>query len=271
MAAAAPGCPAFGQATVLERPPDLLTSEEFSVKPGEHVVQKGEHTVVWWDPAVLRTGVESTFGIRQNEILAGGSGDSMAALDRWREQRDAANAQGARERFQIFTPSETGAGPDDFACEVTVETVDRMEGRPVGARFGSLVHAVLRDVDLRAGSADVIPLAQLHGRLLGNTDPEVEAAWDAVAAALRHPVLRAAADASRCRREWPMLVRTGDQLIEGVIDLAFETEGTWTVVDYKTDEDFEARQAHYEVQLRWYAYAVAQLTCQPVRGALLRV
>jgi ATP-dependent exoDNAse (exonuclease V) beta subunit len=271
LAEPAPGCPRFGQRTVLERPADILTNGEMSVKPGLHVPQEGEHAVVWWDPALLDAAVDSTFGIRQKEILSEDGGASTAELERWHDERRALNEQGSRPRFQIFTPSETASGPEGYECEIRIETVARAGDRPTGARFGSLVHAVLRDVDLSDGVSGVVPLAQLHGRLLGTTDVEIESAWEAVALALAHPVLRAAAEAANCRREWPMVLRSGDQLIEGVIDLAYEKDGSWTVVDYKTDEDFDARRKHYEVQLRWYSHAVSRLTGLPASGVLLRV
>ena len=41
----ADACPKFGHATVLERPPEQIGSEETSVKPGLHVPRIGEHEV----------------------------------------------------------------------------------------------------------------------------------------------------------------------------------------------------------------------------------
>ncbi|MEZ5351454.1 MAG: UvrD-helicase domain-containing protein [Bryobacteraceae bacterium] len=271
MADTAPGCPPFGRATVFNRPQELVGDGELSVRPGLHVPRTGEHGVVWWDPSRLGLKVESSFGIRQREILAEDGGSSHAEMEQWRERRETLNRKGSRARFEIFTPSETGSAPEGFRCEIAVERTDRVEGRPIGPRFGTLVHAMLRDVDFKEGLGEVVPLAQLHGRMLGNSEAEIEAAWEAVQAALRHPVMRAAAQAAQCRREWPMLLRSGDQLIEGVIDMAFEADGVWTVVDYKTDDDFDSRQSHYEIQLQWYAHGVTRLTGLPVRGCLLRV
>ncbi|MEZ5400263.1 MAG: UvrD-helicase domain-containing protein [Bryobacteraceae bacterium] len=266
-----PGCPPFGDATVLERPADLLANGEISVRPGLHVPRAGEHEIVWWDPAVLRTGVESSFGIRQEEILLPGSSASMKDFERWHAGREELVIAGSKPRLNVFTPSEIASRPDGFVCPVAVETVARVDGRPIGPRFGSLIHAVLRDIDLKDGAAQVVPLAQLHGRLLGNTEAEVEAAWDAIAAALRHPVLRDAAAADQCRREWPMLLRTEAALVEGIIDLAYLAGNVWTIVDYKTGEDFESVRSAYEVQIQWYAHAVAKLTGREVRAVLLRV
>jgi ATP-dependent exoDNAse (exonuclease V) beta subunit len=113
--------------------------------------------------------------------------------------------------------------------------------------------------------------------MISATQAEVDAAVDAVAAALQHPLMRAArAAGTACRREAPVVLREADgSLIEGVLDLAFRvTEGsrtTWIVVDYKTDAELATQREEYETQIRLYARAVAVSTGEPARGVLLRV
>ncbi len=51
-----PGCPKFGSATVLSRPPDYDREGEISVRPGVVEAQQGSHELVWWDPATLQAG-----------------------------------------------------------------------------------------------------------------------------------------------------------------------------------------------------------------------
>ena len=54
--------------------------------------------------------------------------------------------------------------------------------------------------------------------------------------------------------ETPLLFEQSDgSLAEGVVDLAFREQETWTVVDFKTDRDVEAHRAAY----------AAQVTCSP--------
>jgi ATP-dependent exoDNAse (exonuclease V) beta subunit len=67
-------------------------------------------------------------------------------------------------------------------------------------------------------------------------------------------------------------------LAEGVVDLAFREPaaaargaGAWTVVDFKTDRELEARRAEYERQVALYARAVALATGEPARAVLLVV
>jgi ATP-dependent exoDNAse (exonuclease V) beta subunit len=156
--------------------------------------------------------------------------------------------------------------------------VDR-RARPRGKRFGTLVHAVLAEVDLEAGSAAVAVVAAAQGRLLGAPLDEVTASAAAVVAALAHPLLqRAAASASRgdCRRETPVLLPLPNgAVIEGVIDLAFREPGDegarWTVVDFKTDVELEGRRGKYETQVLLYVRAISEATGEPALGCLLSV
>ena len=60
-------------------------------------------------------------------------------------------------------------------------------------------------------------------------------------------------------------------ILEGVIDLLFESGGRWHIVDFKTDADLAPNRARYERQLRWYALAVARLNNAPVEAHLLSI
>jgi ATP-dependent helicase/nuclease subunit A len=61
-------------------------------------------------------------------------------------------------------------------------------------------------------------------------------------------------------------------MIEGVVDLAFEENGRWIVVDYKTDREIAADGLdRYRRQLAVYVAGVAQATGKPASGTVLRV
>jgi len=274
-AAPAPGCGKFGPASVLDRPAELLREGEFSVQPGLHQPREGTHAVVWWDPARLRLEVEGSFGLRQQEILAD-SGPRAEAGAReyaeWRAQREQVLERGARPLYELFTASEAAAGPEGFACPMEILAAGRAEGRPAGRRFGTLAHQVLRDVRLDGGRGAVQALARMHARLLGAPPEEADAAVEAALAALAHPLLERARRAERLHREWPVLLKLEDgRMLEGVIDLAFQEADAWTIVDFKSDADLEAHQAHYRRQLQWYCFALSRVTRQAVRGVLLSI
>ena len=76
------------------------------------------------------------------------------------------------------------------------------------------------------------------------------------------------------RREWAFNLRlTGQQalLLQGVIDCAFEENGAWVLVDYKTDrvDDEQTLVNRYAEQLAWYARALTEITGKPVKERYL--
>src|SRR5262249_8014065 len=137
---------------------------------------------------------------------------------------------------------------------------------------GTLVHAVLAEVDLRASAAGVARTAELQGRIVGATAEEVAAASAAVVAALAHPVVARASESPALRREVPIFLRLADgRLAEGVVDLAFREAGAWTVVDWKTDAELGPRRATYAAQVALYAEAIARATGERAEPLLLVV
>jgi ATP-dependent helicase/nuclease subunit A len=268
----AEGCPKFGDSSVIDRP--FFQHDEPSVQPGLHTPQQGQHEVVWWDPSTLKLSPPASLGLRQEEILRGDPSQpespSLIAYTEWKSRRDQINQSGQRKEFDVFTATEAVAGPADFSVAVKFESIEKRISRPAGPRFGTLVHTILRDVAL--DGTDINRLVQVHGRVLGATEQEIEHAAEAAAAALKHPLLARARKSKFCRRELPILLKLApNRILEGVIDLAFEENGTWHVVDFKTDADIGAGRSRYEKQLRWYCFALSQLNNAPVEGHLLGV
>ena len=267
-----PRCPKFGAKSVVERPLDYDRQEEFSVKPGVVRPEHGEHEVIWWDPSALKLNVDPALGLRQKELLAEDGGASLAEYREWERQRTENLVRGSKPRFEVFLASQATAAPPGEEIPVTTEFASQPEGRPGGRRFGTLVHAVLRDVELHADAAAVERLAQSAARSIGTTAPEAAAARDAVQAALAHSLLQRARASKRMHREYPILLKLEDaRLVEGVIDLAFLENDAWVVVDFKTDADLSDRRAMYERQVQWYAHALAALTNIPASAVLLGV
>ena len=61
-------------------------------------------------------------------------------------------------------------------------------------------------------------------------------------------------------------------LVEGIVDLAFEEQGDWTVVDYKTDREVAAAgEERYRRQVAFYAAAMAGATGAPASAIVVRV
>src|SRR5262249_16537049 len=135
------------------------------------------------------------------------------------------------------------------ADQVAIVDARWQGARPGGARFGTLIHAILATVDLRGTREAVAEHAEVHSRLLGASDEEGEVSIEMVTAALAHPLLKRAAAAvgrGACRRETAIVVRLEDNtLIECVADLAFQEAQEWVVVDFKTDFELELHEERY--------------------------
>ena len=266
----AEGCPRFGDRSIVERPLEYDREEEFSVRPGLVHPERGEHTVVWWDPLALNLGVRGEFGT-QHEMLTRDEG-GLEAYRAWQRNRTALLAEASRPEREVFLASQSDAEPPEkIAVEFASTNVTR-EGRPSGRRFGSLVHAVMSGIALDTGRSAIERSVSLQARILGASDDEIAAAREAVAAALAHPLLVRARAAQRCHREYPVVLPLADgKLLEGIVDLAFVENDAWIVVDFKTDADLSASRGLYERQLRWYGYALARLTQIRAYGYLLAI
>lgn len=271
--APAPGCPAFGHDSVLNRSAQTQATAEDSVAPGLHRSASG-NPVVWWDPATLRLRAQPLGGVRQQKLLAEAqaSSEGVAQYAHWLARRRATVEAGSRPSVVARTMTELSKQPFNEPATAVVESTELSRvGRPRGPRFGTLVHAVLAHAPFDAARPALTALSSSLSRLIGATPEETACAVDAALAALAHPQLRAAARSADARREVVVAEQLGDGTIaEGVIDLAYRSDHEWVVVDFKTDEVVAATGAYAE-QLRLYVLALQRATGEPARGVLLRV
>jgi ATP-dependent exoDNAse (exonuclease V) beta subunit len=242
----------------------------------------GEHySVVWWDPLLLDVKGEDRRGIRREDLITKDAKPDEVAADRgrydaWKRNRAEVHERAARPSLEIVTATEfvrdlqiTSAAP------VTVLDASIAGPRPSGRRFGILVHGLLAAVSLDASPVDIRGLAILHARVLGAPDDERDAAAMLVERTLTHDVLAAARAAVRagraCRREAPISIVRDGILVDGQIDLAYETAGEWHVVDFKTDAELGGAEDLYRRQVALYADALAAITGTPARATILRI
>ncbi|SHL37484.1 ATP-dependent exoDNAse (exonuclease V) beta subunit (contains helicase and exonuclease domains) [Bradyrhizobium lablabi] len=294
----APGCPEFGEDSVLERGPKGRAPPEGPVRPGLHRPITGGPAIVWWDPTKITLDVDELTSLRHQRLLEPSSDGSTVS----KSEEDYAAWKNAREKLQqvssqpsISVQTVTSLvrarsfeeSPDQGTGDATrsypsveIEVLDRGAfERPGGRRFGVLVHALLSSVEFDAGIDAIRSAATIAGRIVNATEDEVKAASAVVQDALEHPILRRAAASGgrgKLRRETPVLQkRKNGTLIEGVIDLAFQEEEStfagWTVLDFKTDREFDRSSERYVDQVRMYAEAVAAATATSVRGFVLVV
>jgi ATP-dependent exoDNAse (exonuclease V) beta subunit len=284
----APGCPAFADDSVLERP-DRDTPGRDNVRPGLHVFGDDDagvrYDVAWWDPRQLTLEVQRVYGLRREDLIQDPGREAVESdrkrYDEWFAARREAQELGARPSLRVRTVTEWArAAPDGeetaaLVREVALVTAAPGAARPGGARFGTLVHAALATVALDATPAQVAEGVMLQARILGAPTEETAAATTLVVAVFAHPLMARARDAwrdGRCRREAPVACREPDgSLTEGVLDLAFEDADGWTVVDFKTDSEISGELGRYRRQVALYASAVARATGRKVTSVLMQL
>jgi ATP-dependent exoDNAse (exonuclease V) beta subunit len=240
--------------------------------------------ITWWDPGALDLGRQPAYGLRREELIAkdAPAGVIEAGLQRfrlWRRGHDETVEAGARPSLRVLTVRARAAQPPeagDAAPPVRIEQARAARGpRPSGPRFGALVHAVLAVAPLDADDDSIEAVARQQARALDADEAEVTAAVSLVSEVLTHDLLvraRVAAQAGRLRREAPVTLASEDgTLLEGVVDLAFEEEAGWTIVDFKTDVELGPALDTYLRQVQLYAAAIAGATGRPAIGVLLRI
>ena len=296
------GVPLFkGKDTVLpDARPDGQQPDASTVRPGTYELldpeSKAAYSVVWWDTVLLDVAADDPRGLRRDDLIARDASPADVAADRarydeWKERRAAVQAKGAAPSMVVTTPTQmTQAetpGPQMTqitqiiqATEVLIEDSSARVPRPSGKRFGTLVHALLASVSLSAKPGEAAELATLHAKLLGATDEEQAAARVIAVAVLKHPRLAAARAAEaagrRVWREAPVSLRVDDgtgapQIVDGQVDLAYETNDGWMVVDFKTDIEIATAQDAYQRQVAIYVEAITRATGRPATGLILKI
>jgi ATP-dependent exoDNAse (exonuclease V) beta subunit len=290
--AAAPGCPAFASRDSVLMRPDGDPAGPLTVAPGMYAAGEGDdaYSVVWWDPRALDLSVDAGHGLRGDDLIAkDGNPDKVAArlasYREWQAGRDDAIARArvpsVRVRTATSLATERAFGDKLSAPPIEVVEVPRSSDRPFGARFGTLVHAILATVPLDASEKTIAAVAAAQSRILPAAirDPyaeeEVYAAVEVATALLGSPLferIRIADRKGRCDRELPIMWKAGDgTIVEGTIDLAFEDDDGLTVIDFKTDREIAGDLSRYTQQLAVYCQALGAVRGRDPRGVLLRI
>jgi ATP-dependent helicase/nuclease subunit A len=265
----------FGDLSVLRGPSAGPARPPEQISPGWQQPRRGAHRILWWDPATLPKNRFETVAVRDADLLAPsedkiGAGSSLTRYLDWQSSRADGRARGREPTIDVMIATEAVSDPPIHReIEVSLRRPD--PSRPSGKRFGALVHAIFRAAGLAAQRPEIERLGRSYGRLLGADPREVLAASQAVEEALEHPLLRRAAQAQRRFNEQSFVLRLDSGLlVEGIIDLAFEEEDGWVVVELKTDLD-EVSSFRYLRQIRWYVEATHRLSGKEAKGVLLGV
>jgi ATP-dependent helicase/nuclease subunit A len=274
------GCPNFGQDSVLLRP-ENESADKNNISPGRYHFDwnNAGYDITWWDPKALKLKVRQSFGIRLEELLKPDRQTIEQDLGEYEEWRNTSRQNvdsGSTPSFIVQTASEISRmSGNEGESEIGIVEIPRVTGRPTGARFGTLVHAVLSLVDFDASQELLERTIDLEARILGAPQEETDAAYVVLQTVLKHPLLeraRAASTSGNCHRELPItLTRDDGMIIEGIVDLAFLEGSAWTIVDFKTDRDLSVDLRQYKIQVGLYAKAVSLATGVPAVAFVLSI
>jgi len=176
--------------------------------------------------------------------------------DEWRADADRIRSHGARRRTVAATTIAVEASP---VVDEETERARQGEAGRHGTGVGRAVHAALEIVDMASTGE---PEAR-HAAAAEDVDPDLVASM--VAAALASPSVVKASTSEHWRELFVAAPLSTDLLLEGYIDLAYQTDSGLVVIDYKTDswndeQDLSTKVARYRLQGAAYALALQKAT-----------
>ena len=130
-------------------------------------------------------------------------------------------------------------------------------------------YAGLSDVDLSA--AITTALNDLAARGILREEERQDADEEAIKRFFQSDLAARMAKSPERYAEWPFTLRIErGMILQGVLDACFLEDGTWVLVDYKTDRGAPEELAQkYRSQMRWYMRALRDITRLPVKEAWL--
>ena len=166
-----------------------------------------------------------------------------------------------------------GGGPieeaDSPAEDLPFEERERLAASAPAVRIGSAVHEAMQAIVERGTGAErAVAEASAAWELSAERAREVS---ELVARLMSSELFARSARAVRRLAELPVLFLDPEGfLVEGKIDLLFEEDAGFVVVDYKTDRDIAKRMPEYTAQLADYRAALGAIgLSKPVAAAYL--
>ncbi|MCC7300246.1 MAG: PD-(D/E)XK nuclease family protein, partial [Verrucomicrobia bacterium] len=164
----------------------------------------------------------------------------------------------AQELDVSFVPLEAPSGVERRTVTSLIENLktDTCCLTPANDRrsFGSLGHSVLEQLAKNGWSGDIPELVEQSGAIAESERliRQLEAA--------REVLRREAAGSTALFAEHPFVLKRGDMILDGTIDLLAQFSNGWKIFDYKfTNESPEAVLETYAPQLAAYKEAVQKL------------
>ena len=234
--------------------------------------KNGQAKVTFVDSPALTFAGTAADRVSPMAPLDGGEEELRQAREserQWQAKRKALSFRGAPVESgdeESATPADPSGPGASKSLGMTAAVGDK------ATSFGTLVHALLALPEFPEGDA----LARSASTLAAQRGLDARDAAEAADLAKRVralPALAAIGKADVVYREVPFVYRTGGQVLDGRIDLAYRVAGSWTVIDFKTAllSSADEARARFGEQLRRYRTALAALTGQPVEASLCLV
>ena len=206
---------------------------------------------------------------------------SRPGLSEWRDRYNKAIESSSQPRFMSATQIAKSA--DDFIAVPSGNEIHEpgllkdfdeselpIQGRGrYGTAIGRAVHGVLQTVDLASGEG-LKTLARIHAEAEGIAELLDEVAALAASAISSEEIQLAIQN--RYWRELHVACPIGEKIVEGYVDLVYETEQGLVVVDYKTDQvepnEIDHKVDRYRLQGATYAAALEETTRQSVSSVV---
>ena len=184
--------------------------------------------------------------------------DTPSSRARWQEQRKDAYVRSARRQSVAVTR----LAKESSKQEQEIPEEPWRRGR-AGTNIGKAVHAVLQMVDLETRDGlDDIAKAQADAEGVPTRATEIARL---ARLALESDLVGRAIRSGHWWREVPVAAPLGPGIVEGFIDLLFQEEDGFVIVDYKTDalrsdDDIQKAMRRYELQGGGYALVLTEAT-----------
>ena len=240
-------------------------------KPGDRS-QAAEVAKVVHNATDLWRRLDAPFALLSQSAVAGPAADPHAPgrrreWDSARKERIEALRRVPVRAATSIADGGTGTGTGAGESEPEPEAPPWRRGR-AGTSIGRAVHAVLQSVDLATGEGTAeIARAQAAAEGVDAHAAEIERL---VRAMLASAAVQKAVQ-GRHWREVYVAAPVGNVVVEGFVDLLYETDEGLVVVDYKTDAvrtdaDIDAAVDRYRLQGATYALALERSLGRPVAG-----
>ena len=228
---------------------------------------RGRESRASWSASRRGTGPATVAGVKPS--AARPAEEIARELDRVARRPEALEA----ERSLKLRRAGHGGGPieeaDSPAEDLPFEERERLAASAPAVRIGSAVHEAMQAIVERGTGAErAVAEASAAWELSAERAREVS---ELVARLTGSELFARSARAVRRLAELPVLFLDPEGfLVEGKIDLLFEEDAGFVVVDYKTDRDIAKRMPEYTAQLADYRAALGAIgLSKPVAAAYL--